>query len=164
MSVVYLINESLILKFVAGQFDLEFYDIRNWEAGVNLRDNLFRLDLQRCTDHAHETAEEECERCTEAARNVPPNAITADVGAAVADWKSEDRRIRHSHLHRLLPNGGAFTGKDFAQYSTMLVLRGPYKACIAEYIGEANGKAEIRLQARGDGSSVFVDPRYLYNL
>ena len=155
----------LNFQFVAGQFDLEFYDTRAAGMGVNLRDMLFRLDLQRCTDHMHEeTAEHECVRCTEAARNVPINAITANVGAAIVDMNSEERWINYPRIQKVLSNRGIFTGRDFVQYSTVIVLKGPYKACIGEYIGTANGKAEVRLQARREGPSVWIEPQYLYNL
>ena len=90
--------------------------------------------------------------------------MPADVGGVVADWNAEDRRIRYLHLWRLLPNGGTFTGRYFAQYSTVFVLRGPYKACIGEYIGTSTGKAKVRPQARGDGLSVWIEPQHLYNL
>ena len=110
------------------------------------------------------TAGQGCDRCAEAASNVPINAIAANVGAAIADLNGEERWVNYPRLQMSLSKQGIFTGKDHVQYSTVVILKGPYKACIGEYLGTANNKAEVWLQAKEEGSSIWVEPQYLYNL
>jgi ribosomal protein S4E len=100
----------------------------------------------------------------EAARNVPPDAMTSDAGAAVVDRHEARKVLANTRLRTNIARERMWTGVDLNKGNKISITTGAYKGLVGHLVGrtgDGGKQAVVTLDAR-EGTHV-INSRYVFD-